>query len=143
MLGLGPIRMFQKNPALQGKAMFIGGAMLQKETDESPMYAGPEQASIPDQNPKWDAKYALYMNLVLMAYAVLVPLTAFSAIYPSWCRFRHRKLPYNAKQLELRKDVLLIQFEPPYRPYKPKIGLRFAQAIGIYCAFKLYRDKDF
>jgi hypothetical protein len=53
-------------------------------------------------------------------------------LYPKWCRYRHSISPYNAEQLMMRKRVLNVQFEPPFKPFEPRIISKFCQATAIY-----------
>jgi hypothetical protein len=60
-------------------------------------------------------------------------------LYPKWCRYRHSLSPYNAEQLMMRKRVLNVQFEPPFKPFKPKIINKIYLATAIYGATWLIR----
>jgi len=67
---------------------------------------------------------------IISTITAMQVLTVF--LYPKWCRYRHSIFPYNAEQLMMRKRVLDIQFEPPFKPFEPRIISKFCQATAIY-----------
>jgi hypothetical protein len=74
---------------------------------------------------------------IISAITAMQVLTVF--LYPKWCRYRHSISPYNAEQLMMRKQLMNVQFEPPFKPFKPKIISKFYQATAIYGAIWLIR----
>ena len=85
-----------------------------------------------------------YMSLkeqAEMFATIIATVISIGTFYPFWCRFRHAIIPYSIKQLELRRDILLIDFVPTHKPIDPRFGLRFIQSFAIFEFFKRFGFK--
>lgn len=100
-----------------------------------------KQAASLNQMASQEAELASIKEFVVSVCTISTALLAISFFYPGWCRYRHKRFPYSAKQLDLRKNVLLIQFVPPIRPFKPRIGSKLIQACAIYGICKMAVEK--
>jgi hypothetical protein len=83
-----------------------------------------------------EIKEEAYIAFIKKQLPIICAITAIQVstifLYPKWCRYRHSISPYNAEQLMMRKRVLNVQFEPPFKPFEPRITSKFFQAIAIY-----------
>jgi hypothetical protein len=101
-------------------------------------YAEAAQILIQIQKNDEEAGILSLKEQVEMFLTIITIIVSVATFYPYWCRLRHAKFPYSSKQLELRRDILLIDFLPTHKPLNPRFGLRLIQSFAIFEIFKRF-----